>query len=267
MRILVVIILFSLSLSAAQSYKFGVFPHMPLEKLHSVFNVVTQDLEKQLDLEVVLMTRPYYKLYKEELNKGLYDFAFIQPLDYVDAHKLQGYIPLARRSEDLKSIVVVLKDSNYQTIDDIKDKVIASAPAQAAVTQMLLVSLEKQGHRVLDEFTLSYSKNHFVCLQKVLDKKAAACITAKRAVEFFNQEKSMGRFKIVYETKALPHAVFVAHPRVSSKIRKSVQTRILYWGTDEKGKKMLEKGRLLNFIKAKDSDYDRVREFMQMKAK
>jgi len=268
MRILVLIIIFHLSVFAEQSlqsFKFGVFPHMPLKKLHAVFNVVTNDLETQLGQPVILMTKPYYKLYKEELNQGFYDFAFIQPLDYVQAHELQGYIPLARRSKDLKSIVVVLKDSKYQSIEDIKEKVIASAPAQAAVTQMILVSLEKKGYQVLDDFTLSYSKNHFICLQKVLDKKAAGCVTAKRAVEFFNQEKEIDGFRVIYETKALPHALFVVHPRVPMKERNLIQERILHWGTEEKGRKMLKKGKLLNFIKAKDTDYNRVREFLQKK--
>jgi len=267
MRVLFFVFLFSLALFAEQTYKFGVFPHMPLKKLHAVFDVVTKDLETQLDRPVVLMTKPYYKLYKEELNRGIYDFAFIQPLDYVQAHELQGYIPLARRAEDLRSIMVVLKASNYNDIEDIKDRVIASAPAQAAVTKMMLASLEKEGYRVLDDFTLSYSKNHFICLQKLVDAKAAACITAKRSVEFFNQEKGVNSFKIIYETKALPHALFVAHPRVPLETRKLIEKRILSWDSDEKGRLMLKKGRLLNFIKARDTDYGSVREFMKVEVK
>ena len=266
MRTFILICLVSAILYAQESYKFGVFPHMPLKKLHSVFDVVTNDLEKQLDTPVVLMTRPYYKLYKEELNRGLYDFAFIQPLDYIQANELQGYIPLARRAEDLKSIIVVLKASNYKKIEDVKDQVIASAPAEAAVTQMMLSSLGNEGHRVLDDFTLSYSKNHFICLQKLVDGKASACITARRAVDFFNQEKGVDSFKVIYETRPLPHALFIAHPRVSKKVFNDVQKRILSWGSDEEGRLMLKKGRLLNFIKASDSDYDIVREFMKVKA-
>ena len=266
MRTLLLILLISLILHAQDEYKFGVFPHMPLEKLHDVFSVVTKDLEQELKKPVVLMTKPYYKLYKDELNKGLYDFAFIQPLDYVQAHKTQGYIPLARRAEELKAIMVVLKASSYDSIKDIKDQVIASAPAEAAVTQMMLTSLGKQGYRVLDDFTISYSKNHFICLQKLVDGKVAGCITAKRAVDFFNQEKGSSSFKVIYETQGLPHALFVAHPRIDEPTRQMVQQRILEWGADDKGRKMLKKGRLLNFIQTNDKEYDPVRSFLKVKA-
>jgi len=265
MRQIILYVLLSTLLFAQETYKFGVFPHMPLKKLHKVFKTVTVDLETGLKKPVILMTKPYYRLYKEELNRGLYDFAFIQPLDYVQARELQGYIPLARRAEDLKAVVVVLKASRYEAIDDVKDQIIASAPAEAAVTQMMLVSLGKKGYEVLDDFTLSYSKNHFVCLQKLVDGKASACITAPRAMRFFNQEKGVNSFKIIYETKPLPHALFVAHPRVSSENRALIKQRILEWDKHEEGRSMLKKGRLLHFISAEDSDYDVVREFIETK--
>ncbi|PHR59522.1 MAG: hypothetical protein COA44_00850 [Arcobacter sp.] len=265
MKIFIIFLFFIIPLIAETSYKFGVFPHMPLAKLHKVFGTVTNDLERDLNKSITLMTRPYYKQYKTELNRGLYDFAFIQPLDYVEAHRLQGYIPLARRNKDLKAILVVLKASSYEKVSDVQDKVIASAPAQAAVSQMMLVSLEKDGFHALDDFTISYSKNHFVCLQKLVDAKVAACITARRAMEFFNQEKNTTNFKIIYETKTLPHALFVAHPRVPKDIRDKVQRRILRWTKYKKGRSLLKKGKLLDFIEAKDKDYDRVREFMKRK--
>ncbi len=265
MRILILTAILSLVLIAEDELKFGVFPHMPLMKLHEVYDTVGIDLQEQIGKPVILMTKPYYRQYKDELNRGLYELAFIQPLDYVQAHKLQGYIPIARRSKDLKAIMVVLKASNYDNVSDVTDKIIASAPAEAAVTQMMLTSMKKEGHRVLDEFTISYSKNHFVCLQKVVDGEAAACITAERAMSFFNQEKKIDSFKVIYETKPLPHALFVVHPRVPKETREVIQKRILNWGSDSKGRLMLKKGRLLNFIKATDSDYDVVREFMDMK--
>lgn len=254
-----------LSLWALESYKFGVFPHMPLKKLHEVYSPIAMDLEEHVDKHIVLMTKPYYKLYKAELNEGYYDIAFIQPFDYIEAHDKQGYIPIAGRAEDLSAIMVVLKASTYETITDIQDKVIASAPAEAAVTKMMLVDLSKKGHRPLDDFTISYSKNHFVCLQKVVDGEAVACITASRAVKYFNQEKGLDTFRVIYTTQKLPHALFVVHPRVPQEIREKFQKRILLWDKEEKTRAMLQKGMLMNFKQATDADYDRIREFTKVK--
>ncbi len=263
MRILFLTMILVMFVHGSESYKFGVFPHMPLQKLHMIFSAVTQDLENELGRPVVLMSKPYYKLYKDELNKGVYDIAFIQPLDYVQAHQEQGYFPLARRAKDLKAIMVVSKASSYKNVEDVKKKVIASAPAEAAVTQLMLESLEQKGFRVLDDFTLSYSKNHFVCLQKLVDGIASACITAPRAMKFFNQENKVDDFRVIYETSPIPHALFVVHPRIPEQQRKIIQKRILAWNVDDKGKELLRKGRLLNFIEAKDEDYEIVRQFLK----
>lgn len=265
MRSFILMICICFGLFAQESYKFGVFPHMPLEKLHEIYSPIADDLEEHVCKKFILMTKPYYKLYKDELNEGVYDIAFIQPFDYVQAHKEQGYIPIARRKQDLKAILVVSKASKYMSISDIKDKVIASAPAEAAVTQMMFIDLKKQGYRVLDDFTISYNKNHFRCLQKLVDSEAVACITAQRAVEYFNNEKKSNAFRTIYTTEALPHALFVVHPRVPKEIREEIKNRILSWNKDERSKEMLTKGNLLDFVETIDSDYDRVREFLKDK--
>lgn len=265
MRLVMLLLCIYISLSALDTYKFGVFPHMPLEKLHEVYSPIVMDLEEHVDRHIVLMTKPYYKLYKTELNAGYYDIAFIQPFDYIEAREKQGYIPIAGRAEELSAIMVVSKASTYETIADVKDKVIATAPIEAAVTKMMFVDLSKKGHRPLDDFTISYSKNHFICLQKVIDGAAVACITANRAVKYFNQEKGIDNFRVIYATEKLPHALFVAHPRVSKEIREKFQKRILLWDQEEKTRAMLQKGMLLNFKKTTDGDYDRIREFIKVK--
>jgi len=265
MRYMILIMLVCLSLSAQQKYKFGVFPHMPLEKLHDVFDPVAKDLAKDVKRPVVLMTKPYYKMYKDELNAGLYDIALIQPFDYLQARKEQGYIPIARRAKGLRAILVVSKGSDYYNISDIKDRIIASAPAEAAVTQMMLVAFKQQGYRPLDDFTISYSKNHFVCLQKVVNAKAVACITARRALKYFNKEKGMDTFRTIYTTQKLPHALFVVHPRVPKEIREQFQNRIINWSENAEGREILDKGNLLNFVETNDAEYDKVREFIKTK--
>lgn len=263
MRAFIVVIFLCTSLIAQESYRFGVFPHMPAENLYRVFSEVTKDLEAYIGHPVVLTTKPYFELYKEELEKGSYDIAFIQPFDYVGARMKQGYIPIANRAEKLTSILVVTNASAFSRIDQLKNRVIASAPASAAVTQMMIRSLERRGYDLENDFTLSYSKNHFVCLQKVIDGKAAACITAERAREQYAYEKGGENFRTLYESEALPHALFVVHPRVPEKIRRLLQERIIQWSDDEKGRLILARGNLLSFKKTDDQEYQAIQEFLQ----
>ncbi len=265
MRLLIFLLFTYVLLCAEEAYKFGVFPHMPLKKLHAVYNPIALDLEKSVGTPVILMSRPYFRLYKEELNTGLYDIALIQPFDYLDAQEKQGYIPIARRSEDLKAILVVAKASEYQKISDVKDKVIASAPAEAAVTRLMLADFDKEGYRVHDNFTISYSKNHFICLQKVVNAQAAACITAKRAVMYFNQEKGVDGFRTIHSTQSIPHALFVVHPRVPKDVREKFQKRIIEWSQNREGRKMLQRGQLLSFKKTEHSEYEQMKSLLETK--
>ncbi|MFC2074358.1 phosphate/phosphite/phosphonate ABC transporter substrate-binding protein [Campylobacterota bacterium] len=261
MRIFICLLCLSLTLLSQDVYRFGVFPHMPAKKLFDVYSSVASDLEKEAGKPFVLMTKPYYKLYKNELDKGVYDIAFVQPFDYIDVRKKQGYIPIARRSEDLKAVLVVAKASKYRDIDSIRNKVVASAPSTAAVTRMMIKELRDTSGQGLDDFTISYSKNHFVCLNKIVNSEAVACITARRAVAYYNQVHKTDNFRIIHETQALPHALFVVHPRVSERVRELLQERIVRWHEDEQGRLILKKGNLLIFKKTDDREYDAVREF------
>ena len=258
MRLLLLSFILITYVFAQESYKFGVFPHLPLKKLHTRYSPVAQYLQNYTNKPVDLMSKPYYKLYQEELNNGLYDIAMVQPFDYVQAREKQGYIPLARRAKNLEAVILVSADSNFENIDDIKNEIIASAPATAAVSRMMLHELQMQGYRVLEDFTISYSKNHFICMQKVLAQKAAACITAKRTMNMFMKERGEGLFKTLYTTQPLPHVLFIAHPRVPENIRKNLEKHLINWQENSALKFTEEK-----FIKARDKDYDAVRVFIQ----
>lgn len=79
-------------------------------------------------------------------------------------------------------------------------------------------------------FLISYRKNYFVCLKKLLKAETAACITAK----------------------TLPYTLFVVHPRVSKKIRNKIQKRILSWIDNAKSIIILAKANRSYFIKTRD---------------
>lgn len=258
MRFMLLCIICISCVCAQESYKFGVFPHLPLKKLHTMYSPVSDDLQRYTDKPVTLMSKPYYKLYKQELDSGLYDIAFVQPFDYIQAREKQGYIPLVRRAKNLEAIIVVNANADFQNIDDIKNGIIASAPSTAAVTRMMLRELEMKGYQVLDDFTISYSKNHFICMQKVLNGKALACITAKRTLNMFLKDKNKDTFRILYTTQSLPHVLFIAHPRVSKDVRETLTTHLLEWNEDSDLKLAKEK-----FIEASDKDYDAVRDFLK----
>ena len=71
-------------------------------------------------------------------------------------------------------------------------------------------------------------------------------------------------FKIVAKTKSIPHTLFAVHPRVSVQDREKILASILALAKSEEGKALLKRGKLKPFKPTADSDYDAVRNFIQL---
>jgi phosphonate transport system substrate-binding protein len=251
--------------SAAQKpYELGVFPHLPLAKIHELYAPMATDFEAKLRRQVQLSSKAGYAIFAEELRKQTYDIAFVQPFDYVVAHDKHGYLPLARRGEDLEAVIVVRRDSALKTIKDLKGRTVANPPVDAAVSHLTSMALRQAGIEPETGVKRYYGKNHFACLQSVLIAAADACGTAEQALRTIEKERQITtRFRILHRTVRIPHALFVVHRRVAQKDRHILLKTILGWPNTEEGKKILDGGQFIRFVAAKDSDYEVVRRYIR----
>lgn len=241
---------------------FGVFPHMPATRLFEVFSPIADEFSRVLQRPVKLRSKPDFTEFEQQLQAEVYDIALIQPLDYVWLHDKHGYLPLARRGVPLRTVIIVARNSEVQSIQDLRGKTIAHASRRAAVTQIATAALRAEGLDPDKDIQRSFSRNHFACMQKVLTGQAAACGTARRALAHWEEVKLRDRFRVIYSAPEMPHALFVVHPRVPLEQRRRLSEEILSWPDTESGRKILSRGKLLPFVKAVDADYDRVREFV-----
>lgn len=246
---------------AADTYKFGVFPYLPPTKLNSLFSPITKDLSEALGKDIHLSSKPSYAEFSEQLSNEVFDIAFVQPFDYVTAHDKNNYLPLARRGEDLKAIIVVNKDSPLQTLQDLRGKIIANPPVSAAVTHLTSMALMGAGIDPDKDVTRDYGKSHFSCMQRVLIGSADACGTAGQALFHFEKKDMKGRFRVLQETQGIPHSLFVVHNRVPEAERAQLLERITGWKNSSSGREILSNGKFIPFVMAQDSDYDAVRKY------
>ncbi len=254
----------SLARAADKPYEFGVFPYLPLAKIQELFTPMAADFEAKLGRQVRLSSKAEYTAFEEGLNKGIYDIAFVQPFDYVEAHDKHGYLPLARRGEDLEGLIVVKQDSPLKSIKDLKGKTVANPPIDAAVSHLTSMALQEAGINPKTGVKRDYGKSHFSCMQSVLIGTADACGTAEQALLHFEKEKQMTtRFRILHKTKAISHSVFVVHKRVAKKDRDALLKTILGWSKTEEGKKIINNGQFIPFVAARDADYEDVRQYIR----
>ena len=250
--------------AADKPYEFGVFPYVPLAKVQQLYTPIAADFEARLGREVWLSSKSDYALYREALNKETYDIALVHPFDYVDAHDKHGYLPLARRKENLEALIVVRPDSPLKTIKDLEGKILANPPVEAVVSSLTDLALQDAGINPRTGVKRDYGKNQFTCMQSVLIGTADACGTAEQALLHFEKEKQMKtRFRILHRGKPSPPPLFVVHKRVPKKDRDILLKTILEWPNNEEGKKILSTGSFIPFIPARDADYEGVRRYVR----
>jgi phosphonate transport system substrate-binding protein len=251
------------ALAAEPPYEFGVFPYLPQTRIHELYSPIAADFEAKLGRQVQLSSKARYETFAEELRKSTYDIAFVQPFDYVDAHDKHGYLPLARRVGDLEGLIVVRRDSPLTSIQDLKGRIVANPPADAAVSQVTSMALWDAGIHPSTGVKRDYGRNHFTCLQSVLIGAADACGTAQQPLRTLESGQAMPRFRVLHKTVRMPHALFVVHKRVSRKDREALLKTIVDWPKTEEGRRILDRGQFIPFVAASDTDYEVVREYVR----
>lgn len=250
--------------AAGAALQLGVFPYLPPAKLQQLFDPIAADFEQMLGRPITLSSRNEYDTFTAALHRQEFDIALIHPFDYPEAFDRHGYLPLARRKDELRGLILVAADSPLQTLQDLKGKTVANPPREAAVSYLTSIALMQAGIDPAREVRRDYGKSHFSCMQKLLIGEAEACGTARQALLHFEKEKQMtAKFRVLHETQAVSHSLFVVHRRVGKKERAALQARILDWPNTAAGRRIIDSGQFIPFVAATDQDYASVRKIMQ----
>ena len=239
-------------------YVMGVFPHLPPRELEKVFSPMAADISKAIGKPVIFRTSSTYKKFMEQLDKQVFDIAFVQPFDYIRIADQYGYRPLATRQETLSAIIVTRPENPFKSIKDLKNKTLSLPPEVAAVSHLIKDYLVTNGFVIGKTVKLTHHRSHVSCMQQVLIGSADACGTAAPALRFF-QHKMKVELKTIGESKPIPHTLFSIHPRIPESEKNTILERILSWGKTAEGEKILARGRLKPLKPIKDSDYNIVR--------
>jgi len=243
--------------------EFGVFPYLPPRQLESVFAPVAIDLSSALGEELIFTTAISYDQFSNKLDNKQFDIAFIQPFDYIRRAKDAGYIPLATPNEPLKAVIATIDRSPLKTLEDLRGGTITLPPKTAAVSILTTAHFIENGFMPGVDIHFKYTRSHMSCMHQVLIGNAIACGTALPPLRFF-ENKMKAKTRVIEETRSIPHTLFVIHSRVSKKDREAILKRILTWSKLVMGREFLRKGKFKPFKAAKDSDYDIVREYLEI---
>ena len=226
-----------LASSAEPVYSVGVVPQFDARRIHSSWAPLIQEVSRLSGVELRLVGSHSIPAFESQLAGGEFDFAYMNPYHLVKANEVQGYEPLVRDgANSLYGIIVVRKDSQFQTLEDLRDQVIAF-PAPNALGAALIPRAELT-EKFKIPFAPRYVKSHSsVYLNVVLGQAAAGGGVQKTFAQ--QPDAIKNQLRVIYETtRVAPHPVAV-HPRVPADVAQRVREAFQSLGTTTAGRTLL----------------------------
>ena len=250
-----IIICASFAVNASEAYKFGLIPQQGASKLSKVWTPFFEYLEEKTGHDFQFATARNIPTYEKRLLAGKYDFAYMSPYHYVKYQELSGYNAFAKaKKKRLKGIIVVQKDSPYNTIEDLNDTEMAfpsNAFAANRVPRAILNSADV-------EYEPKFVASHDSVYRNVSKGRYPAGGGVMRTYRNTSPEYR-NKLRILWTSDGYtPHA-FAAHPRVPQNVIEDVQRAMLEMEKDTKGAAILRTIRLKGIEAGEDYEWDDVR--------
>ena len=147
----------------ARTYSLGIVPQHKAADLAARWVPLLQYLSARTGLHVEFRTARDIPTFEQQLAQGEYDFAYMNPFQYVLFQQKSGYRALARqRAYGLRGIVVVRADSPYRTLRDLEGQALAfPAPSAFAASILTRAQLRAEGVRTTPSFVVSHDSVYY----------------------------------------------------------------------------------------------------------
>ena len=168
--------------SAYAETKIALLPRLPEAQMKKMFEPLAQYLEQKTGDKVTLVVPADFAAFKQTVASGQVDYAFSNPLVYVQLKKegVAGDALVVASEKDsgteFRGIMIARKDSPIAKLDQLKSKKLVFVDQDSAggyIVQLLM--LQKAGLKKDQDFTiLPFAKKHSEVVKAVLEGKADA---------------------------------------------------------------------------------------------
>lgn len=249
-------------------YIFGVHPLHNPKRLFEVYQPMIHYINSHLKGgKLRLEASRDYASFDKKLDAGYFDFALPNPYQTVMAED-HGYKVFGKAGDDqnFRGIILVRRDSNINSINDLRGKTISyPAPTALAAAIMPQWYLYKHGIDIKKDIKNSYVGSQESSIMNVYLGKSDAAATWPPPWKAFIKERPeiAKEVMIKWETSALLNNGLVARNNIPNEIVKQVAQIITTLQTHEEGRKILNEMELSKYEKADERTYEPVRMFLK----
>ena len=243
----------------ARTYSLGIVPQHKAADLAARWVPLLQYLSARTGLHVEFRTARDIPTFEQQLAQGEYDFAYMNPFQYVLFQQKSGYRALARqRAYGLRGIVVVRADSPLPHAP-------GSGRTGAGLSRTQCVRREHINARAITRRRHTYhAEFRGVARFGVLRRGQPAVRRRRQGAETLDRLDPAVRAQLrVLWTSAeyTPHA-FAAHARVPASVAEILRQALIETSRDPRGKRLLAAAGFQELVAANDEEYEAVRKLV-----
>ncbi len=220
--------------------KLGVMPYLSTRTLLSTYQPVADALEKRLQQPVQLLTAPDFNSFVERLLAGDYDLAILAPhyarMVIVD----RGFNPLLRHAAPIRGLLVTSRDHPLQRFSDLQGASIAVVDRSALLAIVGTVTLADQGLIEGRDYRFVESVSHSSALHSAITGGHRVALISHTTLALAPPE-IQSRTVVWQDLNKIPGLFYIAHPRMTSQLRRSVLDALLEFEKSPAGKAFNEK--------------------------
>lgn len=237
-------------------YSFGIGPTQSATELAKRWTPIMQYLSEKSGVPLQFKTAKDIPTFQQQMREGVYDFAYINPYNYLLDHKSIGYNAFAREKDGkLFGVLVVKKDGPIHSVEQLNAQTVAFPTAAAiASTWLPLGMLKDKGVQVTPQYVNSMDSVY----RSVAKGLFPAGGGEMRTLGTLDAEVR-NRLQVLWTSEALPPFAFEAHPRVPKAVLSKVQKAMTEMESNEQGMALLKANNFKGIEVSDDADYNDMR--------
>ena len=213
---------------------FGITPQQSPTELAKLWGPICQYLSKRTGYRVQFKTSKDLHTFWAETDEGAFDFVYINPQRYVQAHIKSGYNAFAKDGEAPLVLIIVARKDGPARVEELQGKKLAVPNLISLAAKIPQADLREKGIDV----TLVAVNSHDSVYRTV--EKGLYPAGASNLRLFGTLDPAMqAQFRVLWKTDPLPPFAFAAHPRVAPQALERMQRALLEMDGNSEGRAVL----------------------------
>jgi len=274
MRKLIAVILFTLlwqpyavvsaeqETSAEPELRLGVFPRRSADVTRTMFKPFAEALSRALNRKVVLETTYDFASFWENIANDSYDIVHYNQYHYIKSHHDYGYRVIVRNvefgHEKIAGSILVRKDSNIETLQDLKGKkIIFGGGRKAMMAYIVPTYLLRQAGLKKGDYFERFALNPSKAVIAAYYRQAVAAASSHYALgmPIINKEIDTSEMKYLATSQKMAHLPWAVNKSISEELASKIRAIMLGLKYTDKGKSILKSMGITKFLPTDDSDF------------